>query len=284
MFTYEIKDAEPSQEVFMEALGCLLLVGLTALGISGLIDMIKEKFKSLDQKLLEHSEDLADEIELDLSEYSENDYPRVDWTDATAGKHWEIDKEILEESKEWEEAGDPLIAEGFVELKDIVPFYGKYLQYLQFLTGLAFGQDTLQKLNDKFIQTCGKTVTTDKKGITGVVLPRTNVKWPNSPWFKTPEACAKKLYAARMEIPKVYKALAGKAKRAVEESTDGKTKEYLQGKAAFLKACEAAMKIDDILADEYWFDGIGFKLNNDEVFGACLVLINKNGKDITSHH
>ena len=286
MFKYKVKD-EPSQEVFGAILGMTFLVFLGYMGVSGLISMIKEKFKSLDKKIEEKMNELANgEIAQDASVINGNDFPRADWTDAKDGKHWEVDeklrKEVMQNEREYTDHNDPLICYECTDMNSYISILKKYTQFIQLLGTIKIDDSTGKQLDTKFNSLFKNEVKLGKNGVDEIQVKVVDVKWPNHPVFKNPVGVVKSLIEVEKYVTVSFRKMIVKVREVISEPTDGASKEYLASKAAYLNFVNVALDMYDMISN--LFDLYQFTLNNDEVFGSCLVLKDKNGKDITDHH
>lgn len=284
-------DTRPAQEFLMTIINVMfwspILFLFAVMTLSSIKDWIKKmtsKKKSISDQLREMSS-----VSFEVTNWNDeptiegNDYPRADWTDAKNGKHWEVDEDVLKDPEC--KLGDTFL---IYQIDYVVSMIKKIDGLITFLSGISKFDNTATDI-DKYLRSNFKQeeLQLEEKGSYGDLVFKNakliRVKWPNAEQFKNPVASVNKIQSAGGQIGKKLGILAGKYDALMagydENTTD---KKLALGVASYMKVCSELVgyvgALDDLVS---WCFPC---LNNDEVEGCALRLIDKEGNDITDHH
>lgn len=287
-------DVKPSQEFLMTIISVMfwapVLLIFATMTLSSIKDWIKKmtsKKRSISDQLRSMSSEVS--VSFEVTNWNDepiiegNDYPRADWTDAKNGKHWEVDEDVLKDPEC--KLGDTFL---IYQIDYVVSMTKKIDGLITFLSGVSKFDNAATDI-DKYLRSNFKQeeLQLEEAGSYGELVFKNaklvRVKWPNAEQFKNPVASVKKIQTAGGQIEKKLDILADKYDALMagydENTTD---KKLALGAASYIKVCSELVGYVGALNDlvSWCFPC----LNNDEVEGCALKLVDKEGNDITDHH
>jgi len=297
MLKFKVSDStknyiEPGQELILECIFwffVFLFIGGWALG--ELADYMMRKAEEkipLDVKLKEASKWV--DVKSDVEEIiAGRDFPRADLTDQKDGMHWEYrgPKDEDADALDREQYSDKF--HDFYDIDSMANNLQRFNTILDLMlsiddkaTGAAKKLDdkmkSLFKKDELIVEGTGKKQKWDDIATKEIK----EAKWPNSPVFQKPVACANKLAKAGDKVPVKFGKLSvkvGKLLKYYEKVKDNK--QAMVDIVAYIKMCEGVLHV--------WRYGLAYWrcfpcINNDELDGSGLTLVDKNGRDITDYH
>ena len=261
-----------------------MFAAMTLSAIKGWIKRITSKKKSIPDQLREMAAVSFDVLGWDDKPIIEgHDYPRADWTNEKDGKHWEVNKNVLKDPET--KLGDTFL---IYPVDYVVGMINKVSGLITFMTSFS-KLDTASTDIDKYLKSHFKAeeLQLEAKGAYNQLLFKNanlvRVKWPEAEQFKNPVTAVKKIQSAGNPIGKKLTELATKFDTVMSTYDENTTDKALAlGAAAYIRTCSELVGYVGALGDlvYYCFPC----LDNDEVEGCALTLLDKDGNNITDYH